>query len=55
MSVETRGRQAADGLRRSTTFDVESGLARVRRTRQRRDLGRVAAAAVVLAAAWAEC
>ena len=49
MSVETRGRQAAEGLRRATIVDVESGLARVRRTRRRRDMGRVAAAAVVLA------
>jgi hypothetical protein len=53
MSVETRGRRAAEGLRRATVVDVdvESGLVRVRRTRRRRDIGRVAAAAVVLAAA----
>jgi WD40-like Beta Propeller Repeat len=51
MSVETRGRQAGEGLRRASNFDVESGLLRVRRTRRRRDIVRVAAAAVVLAAA----
>ena len=53
MSVETRGRQAAEGLHRATEvdIDVESGLARVRRTRRRRDMGRAAFAAVVLAVA----
>jgi WD40-like Beta Propeller Repeat len=51
MSVETRGRQAGEDLRRTTIVDVESGLVRVRRTRRRRDIGRLAIAAVVLAAA----
>jgi hypothetical protein len=51
MSVETRGRQAAEGLRRTTVVDVESGLVRVRRTGRRRDIARAATAAVVLAAA----
>jgi dipeptidyl aminopeptidase/acylaminoacyl peptidase len=51
MSVETRGRQAAEGLRGATVFDVESGLVRMRRTRRRRDLARLATAAVVVAAA----
>jgi dipeptidyl aminopeptidase/acylaminoacyl peptidase len=50
MSVETRARQAAEGLRRASAFDVDSGLVRVRRTRRRRDLARMAAAAVVFAA-----
>jgi WD40 repeat protein len=51
MSVETRGRQAGESLRRTTIVDVESGLVRVRRTRRRRDIGRLAIAAVVLVAA----
>jgi WD40 repeat protein len=51
MSVETRAQRATEGLRRSITLDVESGLARVRRTRRRRDLARVTVAAVVVAAA----
>ena len=49
MSVETRGRQAAQGLREASAFDLESGLVGVRRAGRRRDVGRVAAAVVVLA------
>jgi dipeptidyl aminopeptidase/acylaminoacyl peptidase len=50
MNVDTRGRQAAEGLRTASAFDIESGLVRVRRSARRREVGRVAAAVVVLAA-----
>lgn len=50
MNVETRGRTAAEGLRSATPVDVEAGLSRLRRTRRRRDIGRVVAAGAVVAA-----
>lgn len=50
MNVETRGRAAAEGLRSATGVDVEAGLSRLRRTRRRRDTGRVVAACAVVAA-----
>lgn len=50
MNVETRGRTAAAGLRSATPVDVEAGLSRLRRTRRRRDVGRVVAAGAVVAA-----
>lgn len=50
MNVETRGRAAAEALRSATAVDVEAGLSRLRRTRRRRDAGRVVAACAVVAA-----
>ena len=49
MSVETRGRAAAEGLRVATPVDVEAGLSRLRRTRRRRGVGRVVVTLFVLA------
>jgi hypothetical protein len=50
VNVETRGRAAAQGLRSATAVDVEAGLLHLRRTRRRRDLGRVVATCAVVAA-----
>lgn len=49
MNVETRGRAAAAALRAATSVDVEAALSRLRRTRRRRDVGRVVAACAVVA------
>lgn len=49
MNIETRGRAAAEGLESATTVDVEAGLSRLRRSRRRRDTGRVVVACVVTA------
>jgi hypothetical protein len=52
VSLETRARSAAEGLRAATTIDPGAGLDRLRRTHRRRNAGRVAgvgvAAAIVL-------
>ena len=46
MNLETRARVAAEGLRSATTVNTEAGLARLRQTRRRRGVARVAAFAV---------
>ncbi len=50
MSLDARGREAAEGLRAATPVDVTTGLARIRRSHRRRTLGRLPAAAGVLLA-----
>jgi len=50
VNVETRGWAAAEGLRSATSVDVEAGLSRLRRTRRRRDVGRVVAACALVGA-----
>ena len=49
MSLETRARAAAEGLRTATDVDVEAGLARLRRTHRHRNTARVAGAALAVA------
>ena len=50
MSLETRARTAAEGLRAATPVDTEVGLARLRRTHRRRSAARVAAVGAGVAA-----
>jgi len=49
VSLDTRARTAAEGLRVATAVDTEAGLARLRRTHGRRNAARVAAAGVGIA------
>jgi WD40-like Beta Propeller Repeat len=49
VSLETRARAAAEGLRSATPVDAEAGLARLRHTHRRRSVIRVAASAAVIA------
>lgn len=48
MSLETRARTAAEGLRAATTADPEAGLPRLRHTHRRRRVARVATAALLV-------
>jgi hypothetical protein len=50
VNVETRGRAAAEGLRSATSVNAEAGLSRLRRTRRRRDMGRLVAVCALVAA-----
>jgi hypothetical protein len=50
VSLQTKARVAAGGLRAATPVDVEAGLARLRRTHHRRTATRLAGAALVVAA-----
>lgn len=51
MNIETRAREAAEGLRTASLVDVENGLARLHRTQHRRTAGKLVAAAAVIATA----
>ena len=51
MSLETRARGAAEGIRSATTIDPEAGLDRLRRVHRRRTVSRVAGVGIAAALA----
>jgi hypothetical protein len=51
VTIEARGRAAAEGLHSATRVDVEAGLSQLRRSRRRRDFGRTVLVGAVAAAA----